>query len=100
GYARPDRTPLELVDSCLRRACHRAGEAGLVGSVLTVSLRPADGSRPQQLRTTVATATADHASWIPWARELLVGVDIPALVGLGVTLSALVPADRVPPSLF
>lgn len=43
GYARPDRTPIELAQGCVERLCHRAERAGLAGTGITLILRPETG---------------------------------------------------------
>ncbi|RIJ70930.1 DNA polymerase IV [Nakamurella silvestris] len=100
GYHRPDRPPVELLELCLRRVCHRAQRVGLAGSRLTVHLKPFDGSRPTTLDATVAEATGHAELWWPVVRALLERHDAPRLTGLAVTLGGLVPADQVQAALF
>ncbi|RKH78313.1 hypothetical protein D7Y13_43835, partial [Corallococcus praedator] len=63
------------------------------------TLKPADGPTVV-LRCSMAEATASWATWAAPARKLLADNPLPPLVGLGVTLSALVPADQVQTALF
>ncbi|WP_158277140.1 DNA polymerase IV [Serinibacter arcticus] len=100
GYARPDRTPQELLETCVGRVCHRAERSGLAGSVLAVTLTPETGERVRVLRTGVPEATAEPATWSPLARDLLERAPVPRLTGLGVTLERLVPVDQVQGALF
>lgn len=100
GYARPDHTPLDLLETCVARACHRAERSGLAGSVLALTLTPDSGGRARVLRTSVPEATAQTATWNPLARGLLEQASVPRLAQLGVTLEKLVPRDRVQGALF
>lgn len=100
GYARPDRTPQELLEISVRRVCHRAERAGLAGSKLAITLQVETGRPPASLRCTVPEATAEPDAWLPPARAVLADGTLPALTGLGVTLSALVPVEQVQAALF
>lgn len=100
GYARPDRTPLELLRACVGRVCHRAERSGLAGSTISVSLTPASGERTRVLRTSRAEASARSEDWEAAASSLLDRAPLPRLTGLGVTLERLVPADQVQGALF
>lgn len=100
GYARPDRSPLELLETCVARVCHRAARVGLAGSKLAITLHP-DGSRPlAALKCSVPEATADPTAWLLAAGAVLAAATVPDLIGLGVTLSGLVPVEQVQAALF
>lgn len=100
GYARADRTPLELLQTCVGRVCHRAERSGLAGSSISLTLTPASGERTRVLRTSRVEATAQNEDWQLLARGLLERAPLPRLTGLGVTLERLVPADQVQGALF
>jgi DNA polymerase-4 len=100
GYARADRTPAELVAACVERLCHRAERAGLAGTGITLTLRPEAGGKALVLKRTLVGATTGRQTWLEVAGELLVGEDVPRLAGLKVTLTGLLPLDRVQHTLF
>lgn len=100
GYARPDRTPAELARTCVERLCHRAGRAGLIGTGLTVHLRPLPDGRPIILKQSAPTATADPDVWLRIVHDLLRDASDQPYEGLRVTLTGLQPAGRVQESLF
>lgn len=99
GFQRPDRDPQELLEQCGTRVCHRTARAGLAGNRLAITLKPETGP-PVVLRCTLAEASASWAAWAGPARKLLADRPLLPLIGLGVTLSALVPADQVQVALF
>src|SRR5690606_18158069 len=99
GYDRPDRTPEDLARECVRRVCHRADRAGLVGSSLILSPVPVEGRLPQR-RGPLPSPTADEDEWWSVAAQLLAQEPLPPLTDLSVTLSGLLPAVRVQPTLF
>ena len=100
GYARPDRTPTELALACVDRLCHRADRAGLAGTGITLTLRPELGGKAVVLKRTLVAATAERDTWAAVADDLLAGEAVPRLAGLRVTLTGLLPLDRVLHTLF
>ena len=61
GYARPDWTVAELVETCIRRVCKRAMRAGLGATGLTIVVRgEAPGSVPA-MESTARSASAASA---------------------------------------
>ena len=100
GYNRPDSSPLQILESCIRRVCHRAEKAGLAGTRLTVNLRVVTQQSARPLWCTVAEPTASLEVWLPLAAVLIDDEHLPALTGLGVCLEGLVPADQIQVALF
>ena len=100
GYARPDRSPLELLETCLTRVCRRAARLDLAGSSVAIHLRPETGRKPIVLRCSLPEATSDATRWRPVTAELLAREHLPRLAGLGVTLTDVVPVEQVQGALF
>ena len=100
GYGRPDRTPRELALACVERLCKRADRAGLAGTGITLTLRPETGGKAILLKRTLAAGTTDGDTWLSVADDLLAGEAVPRLAGLRVTLTGLLPLDRVQHTLF
>jgi DNA polymerase-4 len=100
GYARPDRSPTELAQACVERLCHRAERAGLAGTGITLTLRPEAGGKAIVLKRTLVAATTERDTWAAVAGDLLAGEAVPRLAGLRVTLTGLLPLDRVQHTLF
>jgi len=100
GFARPDKTPAELVRACVDRLCHRADRAGLAGTGITLTLRPEPAGKAIVLKRTLAAATTGRDTWLAVAEDLLAGERVPRLAGLRVTLTGLLPLDRVHDTLF
>ena len=100
GYARPDKTPAELAAACVERLCHRAERAGLAGTGITLILRPETGGKAIVLKRTLVAATTGRDTWVEVAGDLLAGEAVPRLAGLRVTLTGLLPLDRVLHTLF
>ena len=100
GYARPDKPPAELAETCIARLCHRATRAGLAGTAITITLRPEADGPLIVLKRTGPAATADPEVWLRVAHDLLADAPDLALDGLRVTLTGLLPATRVPDTLF
>ena len=100
GYARPDRTPTELARACVDRLCHRADRAGLAGTGITLTLRPEAGGKAVVLKRTLVAATAERDVWLAAAADLLDAEIVPRLAGVRVTLTGLLPRDRVLDTLF
>lgn len=100
GYARPDWSTTELVDSCLERVCRRVERAGLAATGVTLTLHPEDGGRSIVLRRTGLPATADLHQWLPVTRDLLDGAEQPLLARVRVTLTGLTPVDQADLTLF
>ena len=100
GYGRPDRTPRELALACVERLCKRADRAGLAGTGITLTLRPEAGGKAILLKRTLAAGTTDGDTWLTVADDLLAGEAVPRLAGLRVTLTGLLPLDRVQHTLF
>lgn len=100
GYNRPDLTPAELVENCVERACRRAQRAGLAAAGITLTLKPVRSATSVVLKRGAPNATADRDVWLAVARELLRPGRAPELVGVRVTLTGLVPADRLQDRLF
>jgi DNA polymerase-4 len=100
GYARPDRTPAELAQACVDRLCHRAERAGLAGTGITLTLRPEAGGKTIVLKHALVAATTEREIWLDAAANLLNAEPVPRLTGLRVTLTGLLPRDRVLDTLF
>lgn len=100
GWARPDWTPLELTESCIRRLCKRADRAGLVGAGISVVLTPGTDEAPIVLRRRVPDPTSGADEWLTVARELLAERRTPPLTTIRVTLTGLQPAASIEPTLF
>ena len=100
GYERPDKTPTELVQACVDRLCKRAERAGLAGTGITLTLRPEPGGKAIVLKRTLVAATTGRDTWLAVAADLLAGERVPRLAGLRVTLTGLLPLDRVQHTLF
>lgn len=100
GYARPDKTPTELVQACVDRLCKRAERAGLAGTGITLSLRPEPGGKAIVLKRRLVAATTGRDTWLAVAEDLLAGERVPSLTGLRVSLTGLLPLDRVLHTLF
>ena len=100
GYERRDWAPVELLDACVGRACHRAERAGLLATGVTVTLKPASGEVPLVLKHRAADATATPDALLPALRAQLEQSMVPRLLGVRVTLTGLLPADRAPVALF
>jgi DNA polymerase-4 len=99
GYDRPDRSPTALAHACVLRLCHRADRAGLAGTGITLTLRPESGAA-MVLKRTLGAATAERDTWLTAVDELLGDATVPRLAGLRVTLTGLLPLDRVQQPLF
>ncbi|GAB3426540.1 DNA polymerase Y subunit UmuC family protein [Flindersiella endophytica] len=100
GYARDDRTPLQLVHSCVERVCTRAQHAGLAAGTLALVLTPVTGTERTRRRR-LLDPTNDRAECLAVAEELLEAEPVPQeLDRLGVTLGSLVRSDRVQLTLF
>jgi DNA polymerase-4 len=100
GFARADLSPAELAAACVGRLCHRAERAGLAGMGLTLTLRPEAGGKASVRKRTLVAATAERDTWLAIARDLLADESVPRLAGLRVTLTGLLPLDRVQHTLF
>ncbi|MCO8273676.1 hypothetical protein M1L60_24065 [Actinoplanes sp. TRM 88003] len=100
GYERPDWTPAELAAMCVERVCRRAERAGLLASGLTLTTRPDDEGPARVLKGKQPVPTASPQVWSAVVRSLLARADPSPLAGLRVTLTALVPVDRVQNTLF
>jgi len=100
GYGRPDKTPQELALACVERLCKRADRAGLAGTGITLTLRPEAGGKAILLKRTLAAGPTDGDTWLSVADHLLAGEAVPRLAGLRVTLTGLLPLDRVQHTLF
>ena len=100
GFERPDKTPTELMEACLERLCRRAARAGLAGTGITLALRPESGDAPIVLKQNRLVATAEPETWLPIARELLGREWVPRLDGMRVSLTGLIPLERVQQTLF
>ncbi|MBB4693018.1 DNA polymerase Y family protein [Paractinoplanes abujensis] len=100
GYARPDRTAAELAEMCVERVCRRAERAGLLASGLTLTALPEGEGPARVLKGSRPAPTANPRAWSGVVRALLARSEVPPLAGLRVTLTALVPADRVQDTLF
>ncbi|MEC5183459.1 DNA polymerase-4 [Cryobacterium sp. MP_3.1] len=100
GFARPDKTPGELAEACVERLCKRAERAGLAGTGMTLTLRPEAGGKAVVRKRTLVAATTGRADWLAVAEDLLAGESVPRLAGLRVTLTGLLPLDRVQHTLF
>ncbi|TFC04026.1 DNA polymerase IV [Cryobacterium adonitolivorans] len=100
GYARPDASPTELALACVERLCKRAERAGLAGTGITLTLRPETGGKAIVLRRTLVAATTGREAWLAAAVDLLADASVPRLAGLRVTLTGLLPLDRVHDTLF
>ncbi|QHC61061.1 DNA polymerase IV [Rathayibacter sp. VKM Ac-2760] len=99
GYARPDHTTDGLVELCVRRACTRAGRAGLVGSGITVVLRSGSGA-PITLHGVTGDPTADAETWLRIAGETTAPFSMRRFDSIRVTLTGLRPIAHLPPTLF
>ena len=100
GYARPDRTPAQLLEATVGAVCHRADRAGLAGCGLTLTLRPESGGAVMTRKAALAEASADPSAWLAVGKELLDQGPIPHLGGLGVSLTGLLPLRQVQGALF
>ncbi|WP_166793333.1 Y-family DNA polymerase [Cryobacterium lactosi] len=100
GYGRPDHTPQELTLACVERLCKRATRAGLAGTGITLTLRPETGGKAIVLKRTLVGATTGRDTWLSVAADLLAGERVPRLAGLRVSLTGLLPLDRVQHTLF
>ncbi|MBM2623599.1 hypothetical protein JIG36_49745 [Actinoplanes sp. LDG1-06] len=100
GYARLDWTPRQLAEICVERVCRRALRAGLVATGVTLTLRPEHGAPDRVRKRPRAEATADPAIWLRVTHDLIDQAPVPALAGLRVTLTGLIPHDRVQQTLF
>lgn len=99
GYGRADASAADLVATCVTRACHRAGRAGLVASGLTLTLRAEEGP-PVVARCSLRDATSSPEPVRAAAQELLSSTPDLAVLAARVALTGLVPAGRVQPTLF
>ena len=100
GFARPDRSPTELALACVERLCKRAERAGLAGTGITLTLRPEAGGKALVRKRTLVAATAGRQTWLTVAADLLAVEPVPRLSGLRVTLTGLLPLERVQHTLF
>lgn len=100
GFARVSKTPTELAQACIERLCHRAERAGLAGTGITLTLRPETGGKAIVLKRTLVGATTGRETWLAVADDLMAGEAVPRLAGLRVTLTGLLPLDRVQHTLF
>lgn len=100
GYARPDKTVAELLDTCVRRACARAGRVGLAASGLTIQVKTrSDHGRAVTVKQSGLPHTNDADVWLKVASELApAGVESP--IGVKVTLTRLTRSEHVVPPLF
>ena len=99
GYGRADASAADLVASCAARACRRAVRAGLVAGGLVVTLR-SEGASPVVLRRTLAEATSSPDAVQSLARGLLAAGPETPVTTARVTLTGLLPAGLVQPTLF
>lgn len=100
GYARPDLSPTELALACVERLCKRAERAGLAGTGITLTLRAESGGKALVRKRTLGAATSGRETWIAVAVDLLADEPVPRLSGLRVSLTGLLPLDRVQHTLF
>jgi len=100
GYERPDKSLTELMETCLERLCRRADRAGLAGTGITLALKPDSGEPPIVLKQNRLVATAEPETWLPIGRELLGHQWVPRLAGMRVSLTGLIPVERVQQTLF
>jgi DNA polymerase-4 len=100
GFARPNRTPAELAEACIDRLCKRAERAGLAGTGITLTLRPEPAGKAIVHKRNLVAATTERDTWLSIARDLLAAEPIQRVSGLRVTLTGLLPLDRVQHTLF
>ncbi|GAA1459979.1 hypothetical protein [Williamsia maris] len=100
GFRRPDHLPADVLTGSVARVCRRAIRAGLVGTGMTLTLKPTAGGPPLVRRQSFPDPSADVELWSDRARMLLADLPHPELSGIGFTLTRLQPATDVPATLF
>ncbi|PRY69894.1 DNA polymerase-4 [Glaciihabitans tibetensis] len=100
GFARPDWTPTELVAACTLRVCRRAERAGLAAAGLSLTVKSEAVGPVIVLKHQAPDPTSDLNYWAAVSRDLLTQQTLPRVVGVRVTLTGLVPPNRIPPTLF
>ncbi|MBF4574274.1 DNA polymerase IV [Herbiconiux sp. VKM Ac-1786] len=108
GYARPDWTVAELVETCIRRVCKRAMRAGLGATGLTIVVRGDAAAASAVLATMkavapVPTAADDPSVWLRMAAAELARLPVDAVADAGsvrASLTGLRPLAGIPPTLF